>query len=132
MPSGSSTARASPGPAHEPERLVAALHHPLGDLADAGGVVLLLRLGLDRAALAGDEGAAVGAGGHGDAAAAAEHARLVERLAAREVLLAVGVAGARAARHDDPRPAALHAAQPPVPRPYEAARAGPQRQLAPC
>src|SRR4051794_21646734 len=127
---GSSTARASPGHAHEPERLVAALDHPLGDLADTGCVDLPLRLGLDRAALERDERAAIGAGGHGDAAAAAEHARLVERLAAREVLLAGGVPPSRPARPGDPRAAVPHAAQPRVVRPHEAAVAALEGELA--
>src|SRR3954469_15128150 len=116
--------------ADERERLVVALDHSLRDLADACDVVLLLRLRLQRAALEGDERPPEAAVGDRHGPAPADDPGLVERLTGRGVLLAVGVAAPRAARHDDPRPPALDAALPRVARAHEAPVAPLERQLA--
>src|SRR5919201_1157783 len=105
---------ASVGDTHEPELLVVSLDDTLEDLADAGRVVLLLRLRLERAELARHERPIEGAERPGDRAAIPEHVRLVERLPGWVVLLPVAVARSRTGGHDDPRLGTLDAGQPRV------------------
>src|SRR4051794_32076440 len=98
------------GHTDEAELLVVALDDLLHHLAEPGRVVLLLGLRLQRAALARDQQARViAAVRNGRAPVEAQHARLVERLAGRVVLLPVGVSGLGMAGHDDPGLAALDA-----------------------
>src|SRR5262245_55954249 len=112
---------ASAGQANQAELLPVPLDDPFEDLADAGDVVLLLGLRLERTELARHDRLLEGAVRHRNRAALAEHVRLVQRLAGRVVLLPVAVAGLRVRRHDDPRLRAVDAREPRVARPDEAA-----------
>src|SRR5919204_3569259 len=110
-----SAGRRSMRHADETEHLVVALDHLLHDLAQTRRVVLLLGLRLERAALAGHEQPRVlAAVGNRYGPIEAQHARLVEGLAGRVVLLPVGIARLRVAGHDDAGLAALDARQPRV------------------
>src|SRR5438067_9337192 len=93
----------------------------LADLSDSCDVLLLLRLRLQRAVLARHERPFERAVRDADRAADSEHARLVERFAARVVLLPVAVARPWVCGHDDSGLRAVDAGSPRVARPDEAA-----------
>src|SRR3954447_6626094 len=96
----------------ELELLVVSLDDALGDLPHARRVVLVLGLRLQRAALACDQHVVEGAEGPGQRPGQPKDAGLVEGLAGRVVLLAVGVARPRVGGQDDPGLCALDARLP--------------------
>src|SRR5262245_55065582 len=116
--------------AHELELLVVALDHLLRDLADPCGVVLPLRLRLQRAAFGGYEQPRVRAVWHPQGPRQAEDARLVERLSGRVILLPIGLADRRCGGNDDPGLRAVDAGLPRIARGDEVAVPQLERVLA--
>src|SRR5262245_38490302 len=116
--------------ANELEALVPAGDHPLLDLTDPRGVVLLFELRLDRAPLDRPERSSVRPGRHLHQRDGPQHACLVEPAAGRVVLLPIDVARLGVPFHDDPRLAAVDRGSPGVARPHEPAVLQLQRVLA--
>ena len=92
------------------------LDDTLHDLPDPRDVVLPLRLRLERAELAGDEGPLEGPVRHLDGAAVAEDVGFVESFAGRVVLLPVAVTRPRIGGHDDSGLGAVDSGPPGVAR----------------